>query len=350
MRWNAIEDRVRRNLKTARAAMEQNWYPYDSLANLPRMAALLPDQLLEPLKTLPAADVGCGDGDVAFFLEALGFQVDAVDYPATNYNKMEGVYQLRKWLASSITITQSNIDRNLTMPSPRYGLALSLGLLYHLRNPFQFLDTLAERSLYCLLSTRVTSALPGLAGDASAVAAAYLSGSDEINDDPTNFWFFTPAGLERLFARTNWRVTAKLATGAASGDTGASDARAFYLLESALGTVNSVSYLSGWHELEYETFRWSAERFTLWPRRPARRLTLRFHIPELAAPSLPLTLTSTAGEPRLYSEPGQHTYECAAPNGTIEFTAQYARPLAGGDERSLGVLAHWTSEGAASLD
>lgn len=39
-----------------------------------------------------------------------------------------------------------------------------------------------------------------------AMALAYLLDTREANDDPTNYWIFSPVGLERLLKRCGWRV------------------------------------------------------------------------------------------------------------------------------------------------
>jgi hypothetical protein len=69
----------------------------------------------------------------------------------------------------------------------------------------------------------------------SAVPAAYLLGPDESNNDATNFWVFTDAGLKRLLDRTGW----DLVTYRTLGDVARSnpwdndrDERAFTLVKS----------------------------------------------------------------------------------------------------------------------
>ena len=42
------------------------------------------------------ADIGAADGDLAFFLEELGFSVDVIDNEYTNFNKLDGIRILKK--------------------------------------------------------------------------------------------------------------------------------------------------------------------------------------------------------------------------------------------------------------
>src|SRR3954468_22589776 len=93
--------------KQAAAAASFAWYPYDSLSNFP-----LVDRLLEAdnrdfsslVEGHPILDLGCADGANAFFLEGLGFGVDALDHAATNFNKMRGVRALKAARNSGIGI------------------------------------------------------------------------------------------------------------------------------------------------------------------------------------------------------------------------------------------------------
>src|SRR6266702_2415300 len=133
------------------------WYPYDSLGNFFVLADLLTGErqfLLDLIGDAPVLDVGCGDGHIAFFLESLGCRVIAVDNPQTNFNQMQGVRALRAALRSEIEIVEQDIDYNFSLPDTQCSVALLLGVLYHLKNPFSVLETLLARARYCILSTR----------------------------------------------------------------------------------------------------------------------------------------------------------------------------------------------------
>src|SRR5580698_4665343 len=62
--------------RAARADFE--WYPYDSLTNIPNLDALIGGvhgYVLESAREERILDLGCGDGDLAFFFESLGYKV-----------------------------------------------------------------------------------------------------------------------------------------------------------------------------------------------------------------------------------------------------------------------------------
>jgi hypothetical protein len=195
------------------------WYPYGTLNNFVHLRPLLEAQpLLSLSKDSRVADIGTADGDIAFFLEELGYTVDAIDYGPTNYNGLRGARLMREQLGSSVNIHEVDLDSQFVLPQARYGLIFFLGTLYHLKNPFYVLEALAQRAEYLLTSTRVARFAPNRQpiGD---IPVAYLLGPDECNNDPTNFWIFTDAGLMRILDRAGWEVIASRHV----GDTEASD-------------------------------------------------------------------------------------------------------------------------------
>lgn len=212
------------------------WYPYDILGNTVHLGALLDDSrrpLLDAARGGRVADIGCADGDFGFLLESLGAQVDFVDFPPTNHNGMQGVRRLRHLLDSRADIHEIDLDSQFSLPAGRYDLIFFFGILYHLKNPFYVLERLARHSRHCLLSTRIARRMGGIEVD--GLPLAYLLDPQECNDDATNFWIFSEAGLRRLADRAGFDVLAC----ARVGDTQASepahpehDERAFLLLES----------------------------------------------------------------------------------------------------------------------
>jgi len=137
------------------------------------------------------ADIGCADGDLGFFLESLGFEIDFLDWPATNWNGLRGVRRLVELLDSRAQVHAVNLDEYFALPRKQYELVLFLGILYHLKNPFYVLEQLAKSAKYCFVSTRVFRAAPS-GEDLSAINVAYLLAADESeNGDATNYWIMT---------------------------------------------------------------------------------------------------------------------------------------------------------------
>ena len=186
----------------------------------------------------PVLDAGCGDGDVAFFLESLGARVDAIDHPPTNYNRMLGVRALKRLLNSNVGVHAVDLDARPNLPSADYGLTMLLGILYHLKNPFLVLETLARHSRHIFLSTRIASLTPNGKMNFGALPMAYLVDDDELNDDATNFWIFSEEGLKRMIRRAGWNVLHYTTLGPYSPRphpvTPQGDARAYILAESRL--------------------------------------------------------------------------------------------------------------------
>lgn len=213
------------------------WYPYDSFVNLFPLERLRREAgltLAEMAGAEPVLDLGTGDGALAFLFESMGYAVEACDHADTNINHMEGVRRVAAALGSHVAIADVDLDTGWA-PSRRYGLALFLGTLYHLKNPFAALERLSAHARYCFLSTRIATWSPDHKVELGRVPAAYLLAPGECNGDSTNYWVFSPPGLVRLAERCRWRVLASLQTGAAESDpaTAAGDARQFLLLESS---------------------------------------------------------------------------------------------------------------------
>ncbi len=215
------------------APQEFDWYPYGTLSNFHHLKVLLekacPD-VLSLAGDQPMVDIGAADGDTAFFLESLGYHVDTVDYPPTNFNGCRGLKRLKQARQSNVGLHEVDLDRHFELPGKDYGLAFFLGILYHLKNPYAALESLAKMAHHALISTRIArynvakehKGRDGLNNERmkwADVPAAYLVAPLETNNDPTNYWMFTEAGLKRILDRCGWDLMAW----ATLGDTRQSD-------------------------------------------------------------------------------------------------------------------------------
>ena len=215
------------------------WYPYGTLSNFVHLDRLLSgdNRELAPLDGGgPIADVGGADGDLAFFLEAKGLPaIDLVDYAPTNYNSLRGARMLKERLGSKVAIHEMDLDSYFRWPRDDYELVFFLGILYHLKNPFYVLESLARVARYSLISTRVAR----LGADRKTVierqALAYLLAPDECNNDATNFWIFSKLGLVRILDRTGWTILDYVSVGETRNSdpaTADGDERAFVFVKS----------------------------------------------------------------------------------------------------------------------
>jgi hypothetical protein len=238
-------------IKERLAPKEFGWYPYGTLSNFVLLEKLLSREnrnLLDLAGDAPIADIGAADGDTAFLLESLGYRAHAIDYPPTNYNSCRGLRLLKETLGSSIEIREVDLDKHFELPGERYGLVFFLGILYHLKNPFGALESLAGVARHAVVSTRVVryNLAPKARGtngvnreriELRTVPAAYLVAADETNNDATNYWMFSEAGLRRTLDRAGWDVldfTTFGDTRHSDPATSEGDERAFCLLRSRL--------------------------------------------------------------------------------------------------------------------
>lgn len=320
-------------LKDNTSLPSYGWYPYDSLTAAPVLQDLLGDALPEigelALKE-PVADLGCGDGDIGLLFASLGCSVHSVDLPDNNFNQMLGVKALRDALPFDVEVHEVNLDYSSRLPSSSYSLAIFLGTLYHLKNPYLALDTLANASAFCLLSTRIAQQCPsGLRIENEPLA--YLLGAREANNDPTNYWIFSEAALHRLIQRTGWSIERQVKLGAAEGSDPVradADQRIFLLLRSRVRFAGlRLGLIDGWFPLEDAGWRWTAKRFSFDVLLPdganAREFALRVHIPEILLQSSPVEVTCETGGTRwsqTFTHEGSQELRGAFPD-TLDQTA-----------------------------
>lgn len=344
-----------------RRGIEIAWYPYNSLSSLAVLVKLLTGEnrrLLALAGDDPVLDLGCADGELSFFLESLGCRVHAVDYPETNTNGMQGVRALKRELHSEVEILAADLDSQFVLPGRRYGLAFFLGTLYHLKNPFYALETLAAHALYCVMSTRVARFAADRRTRIHDLPVAYLLDPGEANQDWTNYWVFSAAGLKRLIERTGWRILDFLCTGNTTRSDPASwegDERAFCLLKSVTAeTFRLMELVRGWHELEYGCWRWTEREFAAVLQAPAGRrdlkLKLRFFLPEAVSARLgPMSVSATVNGATLgsetYTQAGEYVFARRLPRAAqggerllVEFRLDRALPPDEEDPRERGLI------------
>jgi hypothetical protein len=190
------------------------WYPHMTLlGNIMHFRSLM-DKEFEALFAggKRFADVGAGDGDLAFYLESLGNSCDIYDHAPTNFNSLRGARKLKEALGSAVNIYDVDLDSQFSV-AEGYDLVFLLGILYHLKNPFYALERLSRAAKYMILSTRIARYFRPSGPDQSGTAAAYLVGPRELNDDSTNYWIFSAAGLQRILERAGWDIVKFMTVG-----------------------------------------------------------------------------------------------------------------------------------------
>jgi SAM-dependent methyltransferase len=327
------------------------WYEYHSLSNVHHLEKLLDEEALKAGRDEGILDLGCGDGDLAFFFESLAYAVTAMDYGPSNQNGMRGVRSLQRQLGSTIALREVDVDSEFPLDS-RYGLTLCLGLLYHLKNPFYVLERVARVSRYCVLSTRIARRLPGGAPMPGDHALAYLVGEEELNQDDTNFWIFSEPGLRRLLERTRWEIVEFFTTGdkiASDPVSSDHDERAFCLLRSHYGCEH-LELLEGWHHVEESGWRWTERRFAV--RATGRgvkhsRMAMRLYAPpalieKFGRVSLRAKIDGVEVEPLVMREAGIHhlVRKIAMPSEvtSVTFELDNALGVDAGYSRELGII------------
>jgi SAM-dependent methyltransferase len=330
------------------------WYPHETLSAFANLEKSLTGANRELFTgTGRVLDLGAQDGELAFFLESLGYHVVAADHPAYNHNGMRGIRTLKAALGSSVEIHEIDADRPFTLPHDSYDLVVMLGVLYHLRNPFYVLEELARHTTQCLLSTRVARCYPDGTPMPAGVSLAYLLAENELNQDNSNYFIFNEAGLRVMLERAHWDV----ADYASLGETRLSDPvrldrdeRAFCLLRSRYNRLANLELLAGWHESEGTGWRWTAKEFAVRVRADgnARVLEMKVWVPEESIRQLgDITLAASVNgrdlEPAVFAVPGQETFTRRL-DGTargpleVRFRLDKALPPDPLDSRERGII------------
>jgi hypothetical protein len=200
--------------------------------------------LIRDITTKRAAEIGAADGDMSFFFESEGWDMTIIDNPPTNWNGLKGARLFKESTGSSVKIVEMDLDSQFVLEE-QYDIVFFLGILYHLKNPFYALEELSRATRYAFLSTRIMQWSGPLEPGGEKpekprrlledLPVAYLLDPAECNNDSTNYWIFSDAGLKRLLDRTNWDIREYRIIGdAEEGDpfTNEHDARAFCLVES----------------------------------------------------------------------------------------------------------------------
>jgi len=334
------------------------WYPYRTLAVFSNLETLLTGprrRLIDIAAGDPILDLGCCDGDMSFFLESLGCEVLAVDNPHTTHNRMRGFMELHAALNSSVRFEAVDLDSQFWLPDDVFGLAIFVGVLYHLKNPYYALEALAKRARYCLLSTRIARQTPK-GNPMKEESLAYLLAPGESNNDDTNYWIFSETALRALLDRTGWKICDFATRGAGRGSEPARldrDERAFCLLESRHCPRYSVKLMEGWYPLEQNSFRWTERRFSIQINRSHlmkfSTLLFNFRLSTSGPVTLAATVNGVSMRPAAFATEGEQTYEIKLPleaadasTVKIDFAVDKCLPARAFDERELALLvAFW---------
>ena len=106
-----------------------------------------------------------------------------------------------------------------------------------MKNPYYLLEALAARSRYLLLSTKVTRFANDRTTPLADIPVAYLLDPYEANNDWTNYWVFSEAGLRRIMSRCGWDIQDFVTLGNTTDSDPSSpsgDERAFALAQSRI--------------------------------------------------------------------------------------------------------------------
>lgn len=204
-------------------------YPYDTIAaNVDPMFALFEQSgfidKFESGEIETVCDIGCANGELSYALAGAGYKTTAIDF---SYKRDQAPYlvaSVAQKMELPLSVIDTSVDRHFdlsdlrsslvhdagTLPGDRFDLAICFGLLYHLRNPFAFLESLSGVAKNVILGTHLFTHTPQLGVRLNQSPVAYLVEADELNHDPTNYWIFTEAAFHRLVRRSGFTITGSM--------------------------------------------------------------------------------------------------------------------------------------------
>jgi hypothetical protein len=206
------------------------------------------------------------------------------------------------------------------------------------------------------LSTRIARVTPRRT-PIEEEPVAYLLGTREANNDPTNYWIFSAAGLLRLLNRAGWTVFGYERVGQALDSDPVrpdADERIFVLLKSRLRHPELlVRPVYGWFAPENNAWRWTAKNFGLELVPPAEgtlsEFALRIEVPAALFEAndqvevsctieggLAGTLTCTRAETLEFR--GRFPSSSTTEPFRLDFKVKSGYVPPGGDQRDLGVI------------
>jgi len=203
-------------------------YPHDIVgANFPIIVELLQtsglSEFLGEKDIRTVLDVGGANGDLAFVFAGADFETTLVDL-SISYQKSPLVASLiNVQLGANVRVVDLSVDGYFSYSdliehtvnsgqfehhyeSETFDLAVCFGLLYHLKNPFAFLDSIKKLCRFFILGTWLMSYFPDNLTKVRDVPLAYLLGSGELNSDPSIYWIFTDSSFRRLAERTGFSI------------------------------------------------------------------------------------------------------------------------------------------------
>lgn len=159
------------------------------------------------MKGLRVADIGGWDGYFAFEAERRGAEsvtiFDVDPERGGNWGGTTGFEFARRMLDSKISYINDGIYEVTPEEYGQFDVTFFFGVLYHLKEPLTALERLFAMTApggYSLIET--ARARPGWM-DENIAALVFMPG---FENDPTNYYYPTPAGLEASLRHVGYRI------------------------------------------------------------------------------------------------------------------------------------------------
>lgn len=203
-------------------------HPHDSLGvNLPQFLELFEKSgsadFLGENGIERVLDIGGANGDIALVFALSGYEASVSDLTLSWARGPLVASLLNAELNANLRVIDLDVDRHFDYADlekntvntgqynhpnerPGFDLITCTGLLYHLKNPFAFLESVRKLTRYAIIGTQIMNYFPHREERIDDTGLVYLLDRAELNDDPTNFWIFTNNAFHRLARLCGFRV------------------------------------------------------------------------------------------------------------------------------------------------
>jgi hypothetical protein len=203
-------------------------YPHDIISNnfsiiVELLQASGSSDFLSEKHIETVLDVGGANGDLSFVFAGTGFETTLVDL-SISYERSPLVASLiNLQLGANVRVVDLSVDGYFNYGdlmkytvnhgqfshdshSEVFDLVICFGLLYHLKNPFAFLESVGNLCRYCIMGTWLMSYLPDNITRVRDIPLTYFLRPGELNNDASNYWVFTDSSFRQLAERAGFSI------------------------------------------------------------------------------------------------------------------------------------------------